>query len=117
MHAFPSAFANQTSSASIQRLAAILHGEIDNRRRPAKCGGARSGFEVVGRGGSAKWKIHMGVWIDSTRDNELACSIDGSVETTDDTAEVLANQRHGRAIDKNIGHVGIHRRNDVSIPN
>src|SRR5437867_3765771 len=95
----------------------ILHGEVDNCRGSADGGCARSGFEVIRRGCAAERQIHVSVRIDSTRNNELMCSIDRLVESTCNLLQILSNEYHGGIIDKDVGSIGIDRSDNMSVLN
>ena len=57
----------------------------------------------------------MCVRIDSTGNDKFACSIDRSVRATDSAAKILADHCDRRAVDQDIGDIGIHGRDDVSV--
>ena len=60
----------------VQRLAAVLDREVDDRRRAAEGGSHRAGLEVVGGGGAAKRHVHVGVDVDAARQHVLAGGVD-----------------------------------------
>ena len=59
-----------------QRLAVILHGEVDDRRRSAVRRGDRAGVEVIGRGRAAERQFHVRVRVDAAGDDQLALGVD-----------------------------------------
>src|ERR1051326_6082469 len=101
----------------IQRLATILHGEVDYCRRTADSGSASSCLEIVGGKSTAKRQIHMSVRIDSTGDDELVCSIDGLVESTCNLLQILPDENNGRARNQDVGSVGIDSGDNMSVSN
>src|SRR5205823_3118347 len=60
----------------IQRLATILHSEIDDCGGTAEGGRSSSSFEVIGSRSAPEGQVHVRVRIDSTGENELAAGID-----------------------------------------
>ena len=62
-----------------ERLAFVLHGEVDDRRGAAVCCGARTGCKVVGSLRAAEGQFHVCVRIDAAGNHEFAGGIDDLV--------------------------------------
>ncbi len=95
----------------------ILHGEVDYRRGTTEGGCPRPTLEIIGRRSAPERQIHMRVRVNSTGNNEFAGSIDGLVDGTCDLIQLLPDQPDGRAIDENVGDVGIDGCDDMAVPN
>ena len=59
----------------------------------------------------------MGVRIDSTGNHQLACGIDGLVETTGNTVEIPPDKSDRRTIDENVGDIRVHSRDHMTVSN
>ena len=79
MTALPSAFFIHVSQRVVQRLAAVLDREVDDRRRAAERGGDRAGLEVVGRRRAAERHVEVRVDVDAAGQHVLARRVDQSV--------------------------------------
>ena len=66
--------------ARAEARTAALHGEVDDRRRPAEGGGPRARLERVLRGRAAERELHVGVDVDRPRDHVLAGGVDRLVD-------------------------------------
>jgi hypothetical protein len=66
---------------SMQRPALGLHREVDDRRRPAKRGRARSGLEGVLGKRATEGQLHVSVDVDPAGDDVLPGRIDGALNT------------------------------------
>ena len=89
----------------IQRLAAILHSEVDDRRSTTECGRTSAGFKIIGGRSAPKWQVHVCMRIDSTGDDKFARSIDCFVRCTHNAAEFLADEFHHGTINKDVGNI------------
>ncbi len=63
--------------AGAQGVADALDGEVDDGGRAAPGGGPGAGLEGVGGVGAAEGHLHVGVAVDSARDDVLAARVDG----------------------------------------
>jgi hypothetical protein len=103
----PSAFGVPVIDALGERLALVLHGEIDDRGRPAECGGAGAGEEIVAGLRTAERQLHVGVRIDAARDDELSGGVDNAVGFY---VERLTDGRNGLAVDEKCRRCSRQRR-------
>jgi hypothetical protein len=55
----------------------------------------------------------MGVWINSTRDNQLTTRIDEPVRGSDNIAEIAPNKGYRLAVDQNVGGIRVDGRNNM----
>src|SRR5262249_5016403 len=87
--------------------------EIDERRRSAKSGGARAGFEVVGARGSTEWHVEVRMHVDPTGDHILTPCIDDSRSVV--AGKSLANGGNLSAPDSDGARVCVSRRGHTAI--
>ena len=55
----------------------------------------------------------MGVWINSTGDNQLPTRIKESVWSSRDEVKVSPNERHGLAVNQDVGGIRVDGRDDM----
>jgi hypothetical protein len=55
----------------------------------------------------------MGVWINSTGDNQLPTRIKESVWSSRDAVKVSPNERHGLAVNQDVGGIRVDGRDDM----
>ena len=89
-----------------------LDREVHDARRPAVCGGAGAGLEVVRGHGAAERHLDMGVGIDPARDDESSRRIDDGIGVDH---QVAADQGDGLVTDEEVGTVVVDRGDDSSI--
>ena len=63
----------------VQRLAAVLDREVDDRRRPAEGGGDRARLEVVGRRRAAERHVEMRVAVDAAGNDVATGRVDDAI--------------------------------------
>ena len=103
--------------AVLHALAGALHGEVDDRRRPAPGGGARAGLEGVRGARAAEGQLHVRVRVDPAGDDVLPGRVDHAVHGC---REVMAEQRGARgqhggdglAVEQHVGGGASGRRDD-----
>ena len=88
--------------ALAQGLAARLHGEVDDRRRPAEGRRSRTGLEGVLREGAAEGQFHMGMHVDRAGNEVFAAGVDGLVGGHPRGGQVAADQRDLLAVDQHV---------------
>ena len=65
----------------VQRLAAVLNGEVDDRGRSAVSRRDRARFEIVGRRRAAERHVEMRVHVDAAREEIFAGGVDDALDT------------------------------------
>src|SRR5215831_15251624 len=92
-----------------QRLAAMLRGKRDHRRRAAKGRRYRSAVEIVGADDAGRRTLlDMTMAVDAARQDESA----GCIDFTLTPAEVLAERRHHAVLDADVAGDRIGRGGD-----
>ena len=109
MTALPSAFFVHVFPGVMQRLAAVLDREVDDRRRAAERRGARAGLEVVGRGRAAERHVHVGVDVDAAGQHVLAGGVDHLVDVGGGDVERHADDGDLLVLDQHVARVLIDR--------
>ena len=112
MTALPSAFFAHVSQRVVQRLAAVLDREVDDRGRAAERRRARAGLEVVGRRRAAERHVEMRVDVDAAGQHVLAGRVDHRVgvhvERRADDGDLLV-------LDEDVAAVLIRRGDDRAV--
>ena len=93
----------------MKRLAAVLNGEIDDRRRPAEGRCSRPAFEIVRRRRAAERHVEMRVNVDAARQDKLARRVDHFVGVCVDPR---SDQRDPLLLDQHVAVVLIDSRDD-----
>ena len=87
-----------------------LHGEVDDRRRPAEGRGPRAGLERVLGERAAEGQLHVGVRIDAARDHPPPGRVDDAVGGDAGALQVRADLHDRLAVDEDVtgrGGVGV----------
>ena len=93
-------------------MALSLDGEIDQGGSPAVGRRPGPGLEVICGHRTAERHVHMGMGIHAPGENISLLSVDHLVSLH---LEMLADERDGIPLNKNIGPVVVHSRNDPSV--
>ena len=92
--------------------AAALHGEIDDAGGAAERCRAGARLERIGGFGAAERHLHVGVGIDPARDDKPS---GGVYDPLGGNLQVAADQRHGFAVDEDVGAIIVNRGYDAAV--
>src|ERR1700730_9502053 len=95
-----------------KRLSFVLHGEVDDGGCASVGGGAGAGEKIVGRLRPAEGKFHVGMRIDSARNNEFPGGIDDFVHFH---IELGADNGNFLILDQNVGAVVVGGSDDTAV--
>jgi len=110
---FAGGFLHPGVESGAQTLAFVLDGEVNERCRSTESCSPRAGLEIIGAGSASEGHIEVSVYIDSSRKDIFAGSID-------DLSSVLARQALADGgnlsrVDGNIAGVSIGRSGDSAV--
>ncbi len=96
----------------VQRLPLVLDGKVDDRRRPSEGRRAGACLERVGSRGPSERQLHVGVRIDTARDDEATLRVDDAIGVDVDRS---GDHGYRSILDEEIGPVIVDRRHDAAI--
>ena len=107
--------------AVLHALAGALHSEVDDRRRASVCGRAGARLERVGRERAAERELHVGVDVDTTRDDVLPGRVDDPLDARPEVGAQRSVTRGKQrddalAIDEDVHELRAHGAHDGAAP-